>query len=192
MSPKRCGNAGAVESVESQGQASHSFHEPLGNLAKDRRDSHIPTAPTTKADGKVENQNQVFHFPTAALPLSENRKHKNRWGGFAPARQGASRLATGSDPWSSRHSSSRSLGAGVQTKPTKGDIPQQPSFQAHPVMESHSRFRLISHWNQFLISGSFVDWKMLQQNCPTRDEPEREVRFQYGMSLKRDFDSNAG
>lgn len=40
-----CGNAGAVESMESQRQASHSFHEPLGNLAKGRRDSHIPTAP---------------------------------------------------------------------------------------------------------------------------------------------------
>ena len=40
-----CGNAGAVESVERQKQASHSFHEPLGNLAKSRRDSHISTAP---------------------------------------------------------------------------------------------------------------------------------------------------
>src|SRR6266481_5533885 len=54
-----CGNAGAVESVESQRQASPSFHEPLGNLAQRRRDSHISTAPTTKADGKVENQKQV-------------------------------------------------------------------------------------------------------------------------------------
>jgi hypothetical protein len=44
-----CGNAGAVESVESQKQASPSFHEPLGNLAKIRRDSHIPTAPATRA-----------------------------------------------------------------------------------------------------------------------------------------------
>src|SRR5260370_33900130 len=60
-----CGNAGAVESVESQKQASPSFHEPLGNRAKRRRDSHISTAPTTRADGKVENQNQVCHFPTA-------------------------------------------------------------------------------------------------------------------------------
>src|SRR5438045_5453781 len=46
---ERCGNAGAVESVESQRQASHSFHEPLGNLANGRRDSHISTAPTTRA-----------------------------------------------------------------------------------------------------------------------------------------------
>jgi hypothetical protein len=48
-----------MESVESQKQASHSFHEPLGNLAKRRRDSHIPTAPATKADGKVENQRHI-------------------------------------------------------------------------------------------------------------------------------------
>jgi hypothetical protein len=54
-----------MESEESQKQASPSFHEPLGNLAKGGRDSHIPTAPTTKAVAKVENQEQVFHFPTA-------------------------------------------------------------------------------------------------------------------------------
>src|ERR1019366_10783612 len=60
-----CGNDGAVESVESQKQASPSFHEPLGNLANSRRDSHISTAPTTKVDGKTANQDQVFHFPTA-------------------------------------------------------------------------------------------------------------------------------
>lgn len=58
-------------------QASPSFHEPLGNLANSRRDSHISTAPTTKADGKVENQEQVFHFPTAAISLiSEEEKPK--------------------------------------------------------------------------------------------------------------------
>jgi hypothetical protein len=33
-----CGNDGAVESVESQKQASPSFHEPLGNLANSRRE----------------------------------------------------------------------------------------------------------------------------------------------------------
>jgi hypothetical protein len=39
---------GLVETVESQRQASHEFPQPLGNLAKGRRDSHIPTAPTTR------------------------------------------------------------------------------------------------------------------------------------------------
>src|ERR1022692_2684245 len=76
-----CGNAGAVESVESQKQASPSFHEPLGNLAKRRRDSHIPTAPATKADGKVENQKQVSHFPTAPnVYRSEEPKTRPRAG----------------------------------------------------------------------------------------------------------------
>src|SRR5436190_19463032 len=61
------GNGGAVESVESPKQASPSFHEPLGNPANNRPDSHIPTVPATKADGKVENQKQVSHFPTATI-----------------------------------------------------------------------------------------------------------------------------
>jgi hypothetical protein len=70
-----CANAGAVESVESQKQPSPSFHEPLGNLAKRRRDSHISTVPTTTADGKVENQRQVSHFPTATnVYVSQERK----------------------------------------------------------------------------------------------------------------------
>jgi hypothetical protein len=73
-----------VESVESQEQASHPSHEPLGNLAKSLRDSHIPTTPATKADGKVENQTQVFHFPTASVSLSQEQK--NTRAGFALAR----------------------------------------------------------------------------------------------------------
>jgi hypothetical protein len=53
------------------------FHEPLGNLARHRRDSHIPTAPATRADGKVENQRQVSHFPTApSSPLSNPKTTK--------------------------------------------------------------------------------------------------------------------
>jgi hypothetical protein len=60
--------AGLVETVESQRQASHEFPQPLGNLAKGRRDSHIPTAPTS--GGKVENQKQVSHFPAYGCGLS--------------------------------------------------------------------------------------------------------------------------
>ncbi len=37
----------------------------------------------------------------------------------------------------------------------------QPRSQAHSALESNPGFRLISHWNQMLISGSFVDWNML-------------------------------
>jgi len=77
------GNAGAVESVESQRQASHSFHEPLGNLAKGRRDSHISTAPATKADGKMENQKQVFHFPTTTNPSLSKQENTAARAGFA-------------------------------------------------------------------------------------------------------------
>jgi len=65
--PEGCGNAGAVESVESQKQASHSFHELLGNLAKSSEISTFPTA-QAKRSGKLENQKQVFHFP---LPLRD-------------------------------------------------------------------------------------------------------------------------
>jgi hypothetical protein len=78
--------------VESQEQAFHPFHEPLGNLAQRRRDSHIPTTPTTKADGKVENQKQVFHFPTAAISFTQ--KKKTRLARASPsARGGASRAS---------------------------------------------------------------------------------------------------
>jgi hypothetical protein len=82
-----------VESVESQKQASPSFHEPLGNLANSRRDSHIPTAPTTKADGKVENQHQVFHFPTATISLISEKKKQSAGGLRPPRRRPALRAA---------------------------------------------------------------------------------------------------
>jgi hypothetical protein len=90
-----CGNAGAVESVESQKQASPSFHEPLGNLAKGRRDSHISTAPATRADAKVENHKQVSHFPTAPNYLiSKNQKSGPRAGFALRPAAGAPRRLT--------------------------------------------------------------------------------------------------
>src|ERR1035437_8421684 len=42
-----CANAGAVESLESQRQAFHPSHGPLGKPAERRRDSHLSTAPAT-------------------------------------------------------------------------------------------------------------------------------------------------
>jgi hypothetical protein len=62
--------------------ASPSFHEPLGNLAKSRRDSHIPTAPATRAGGKVENREQVFHFSTApnSFITLKAKTHRRRLG----------------------------------------------------------------------------------------------------------------
>ena len=91
--PVSCGNAGAVESVESQKRASPSFHEPLGNLAKRRRDSHISTAPTARADGKVENQKQVFHFPTAPELSFFGRKKTGPRRASPSARRSALRAA---------------------------------------------------------------------------------------------------
>lgn len=62
-----CGNAEAVERVESQRQASHSFHEPLGNLAKGGRDSHIPTARAKR----LEKWKTKIRFPTFPTPLRD-------------------------------------------------------------------------------------------------------------------------
>src|ERR1017187_1720083 len=61
------GNAGAVESVESQKQASPSFHEPLGNLAEGRRDSPLP------------------HRHESSF--SKSKEHGRPGGGFAIARR---------------------------------------------------------------------------------------------------------
>lgn len=74
-----CGNAGAMESVESQRRAFPSSHSSLG-ISQTARDSHIPTAPIhavatparnparrTVGGGKVEIQNQDSHFPTAPI-----------------------------------------------------------------------------------------------------------------------------
>jgi hypothetical protein len=59
------------------------FPQPLGNLAKDRRDSHISTAPAEAGDGKVENQKLVSHFPTATSPFSPGTKTRAA-GGLRP------------------------------------------------------------------------------------------------------------
>jgi hypothetical protein len=106
MMRERRGNAGAVESVESPKQAFPSFHEPLGNLAKGRRDFHIPTAPMATADGKVQNQKQVFHFPTAPNPFSQTQKP---------------RIGAGLTPVPAL--TAAALRA-ASRKPTKGDVPQ--------------------------------------------------------------------
>ncbi len=68
-----------MESLENQRRVSQAFHRPLG-ISPKARDSHIPTA-RLRGHGKVENQKQVSHFPTAArdddsCSLSENKKPK--------------------------------------------------------------------------------------------------------------------
>ena len=79
-SEESCGNGGTVESVESQKQAFPSYHSPLEISPKA---GEIPTFPQLRRlrGGKVENQNQVSHFPTA-ISLFEERTADGR--GFAP------------------------------------------------------------------------------------------------------------
>jgi len=74
-----CGNGGAVESVESQKQASPSFHSPLEISPNP---GEIPTFPQLRRlrGGKVENQKQVSHSPTA---ISYVRNPNGKRAGFA-------------------------------------------------------------------------------------------------------------
>ena len=66
---------GLLESVESQRQASPSFHEPLWKSRQPARFPHSHSA-DDEVGGKVENQKQVFHIPTAPIPLSQKQKNK--------------------------------------------------------------------------------------------------------------------
>ena len=108
------------------------------------RDSHIPTVPTTKADGKVENQNQVSHFPTTTILSfpSQNTNSRARLRRSAPAlpskplthRQNNERrpfVATPTGPHDLLISGSSPIGI---------DLP----FQAHLALESILDFRLTS------------------------------------------------
>jgi hypothetical protein len=97
---------------------------PLGNPAKGQaRFPHFHSA-GDEGDGKVENQKQVSHFPTAPNLLSQNRKKTAA--GFAP-----------------RPPSARPSGTDFsEARSTKGDIAQQPHF------------RLTPHWNRSAVSGS--------------------------------------
>ena len=132
MRHERCGNAGAVESVESQEQASHSFHEPLGNLANSGRDSHIPTAPTTRAMEKWKTKSRFSTFPPPRGYIGKTNE-KPRRAGFALRPPNAinnneRRLVPAT--WTSPFSGSRRIGI---------ELP----FQAHGVLESILDFRLI-------------------------------------------------
>ena len=69
------------------------FPQPLGNLAKGRRDSHISTAPAEAGRGKVENQKQVSHFPTATNSLFSRTKKPDLGRASPPARRRALRAA---------------------------------------------------------------------------------------------------
>ena len=79
-----CGNAGAVESVESQKQASPSFHEPLGNLAK--RPARFPHFHSSGDEGEWESGKPKAGFPLSHRPESiQISRTKNRAaGGLRP------------------------------------------------------------------------------------------------------------
>ena len=88
-SEESCGNGGAVESVESQNQASPSFHSPLEISP---RAGEIPTFPQLRRlrGGKVENKPRFPTFPPRSL-MFENRT-ENRRASPPALRGGASRL----------------------------------------------------------------------------------------------------
>ncbi len=81
-----------MESVENQKQVFPSFHSPLGISPKA---GEIPTFPQLRRlrRGKVENQKQVSHFPTAFSYMKEKTKQKT--GGLRPPRR---RFAPGHVP----------------------------------------------------------------------------------------------
>jgi len=63
-----------MDAEENQKQVSHRAHSPWKSQ---RRDFHIPTAPTTKPDGKVEIQEQDFHFPTGLFVFSKTKRKED-------------------------------------------------------------------------------------------------------------------
>jgi len=77
-----CGNGGAVESVESQKQASHAFHEPLGNLANTR--GEIPTFPQLRRRGGWKSGKPKTGFPTFPPPSLSRKTKTPEPGGLRP------------------------------------------------------------------------------------------------------------
>src|SRR6476646_9820892 len=97
---KSCGNAGAVESVESQRQASHSFHEPLGNLATSRRDSQH--SHSSDDEGGWKSGKPKAGFPLSHRPDPFFQNQDTTAGGLSPS---ACRVALGAaSPATSRNS----------------------------------------------------------------------------------------
>jgi hypothetical protein len=63
---------------------------------KSRKEREIPTFPQLRrkqADGKVENQKQVSHFPTATNPLFSRKENPGRGRASPSARRRALRAA---------------------------------------------------------------------------------------------------
>src|SRR6266550_3688221 len=87
-----CGNAGAVESVESQKQASPSFHSPLEISP---RTGEIPTFPQLRRRGGWKSGKPKAGFPLSHRPDSLSFKPKNTTaGGLSPPARAALRAAS--------------------------------------------------------------------------------------------------
>jgi hypothetical protein len=80
------GNDVAVESEESQEQASHPSHSHLEIPLKAAGIFHIPTAPATKLMGKCKTKNRFHTFPQQRMP-SHAGKTKTTAAGFALRRK---------------------------------------------------------------------------------------------------------
>ncbi len=83
----------------------------LGN--RKRRDFHIPTAPARR--GKVENQKQVFHFPTCCFSVSKPNPERRPGGGSLRSR---SRLQA--------HSSIRKCSLETPSSPEGAEVAPRP------------------------------------------------------------------
>jgi hypothetical protein len=90
-----CGNAGAVESVESRKQVSHPSHRPL-EISPTARDFHIPTARLRPGweSGKPKAGFPLSHAGFATMNpiyISQDLKHHNRRAGGPTERKTAAR-----------------------------------------------------------------------------------------------------
>src|ERR1700690_2947424 len=72
---------GLWKAWKAKSRLSTSSHEPLGNLAKSRRDSHIPTAPAARRMEKVENRKAGFPLSHRTASFSLLRKRTRRKAG---------------------------------------------------------------------------------------------------------------
>jgi hypothetical protein len=105
----------------------------------------IPTFPQCRRRRRLEKWKTKCRFPTFPPPRFPLSNQATTTAGAA------SPLRRGTPPHIRRYTQLN------ERKPSEATFP----IQAHRLLESTCLFRLISLWNQFLISGSFLDWKML-------------------------------
>src|SRR5216684_397324 len=107
----------------------------------------------------VENQTTVSHRSHRPLEIAKDAistfpQHRRRFLYIPIANNARAFQALAIEGENQKKGATRSCPPGVE---------KAFHFRAHPALESKSSFRLISRWNEFSISGSFVDWKMLMQ-----------------------------